>query len=119
MQITISGHHIDITEGLEKAVGEKLTKLASHHPDLVSLKVSLTVEKHEHIAEITTHYLGKELAAKAKSGDLYLSITNVGEKLETLLRKRKNTVKSHSHDKIRMNGADITELESANSHIVG
>lgn len=99
MRTTITGHHIDVTEGLSSAVNQKIEKLSQHYPDIDAVNVVLTVDKHEHIAEATTHFLGKDLTAKDSSMDLYQSIRGMSDKLHALLQRRKEIVKSHSHAK--------------------
>lgn len=106
MRITITGHHVEITEGLSSAVNQKMNKLAQHYPDIDAVNVVLTVDKNEHVAEATTHFLSKDLAAKHTSMDLYQSIGAMSDKLHVLLQRRKDMVKSHSHEK-------PTELEIA------
>jgi ribosomal subunit interface protein len=100
MRTTITGHHIDVTEGLANAVNQKIKKLSQHYPDIDAVNVVLTVEKNEQVAEATTHFLGKDLTAKDKSMDLYQSISGMGDKLNALLQRRKEMVKSHSHEKL-------------------
>ena len=99
MHINITGHHVEVTEGLEQAVNKNLKKLTKHFPDIESINVILTVEKHEQVAEGIVHFLGQDLVAKASSDDMYKSLAELKDKLESLLQKRKATVKSHSHQK--------------------
>ncbi len=99
MQINITGHHVEITDGLNQAVNKSLKKLISHYPDIENINVILTVEKHEQLAEGIVHFLGQDLVAKAKTDEMYKSIAELKGKLETLLQKRKATIKSHPHVK--------------------
>lgn len=99
MQINITGHHINITDGIREAVNQKLQKLGQHFPDITALNIVLTVEKNQQIAETTTHFLGQDLTAKSATEDLYQSIADMASKLTTLLQRHKDKVKSHSHDK--------------------
>jgi putative sigma-54 modulation protein len=99
MQITINGHHLDITDSIRAAVNGKLTKLHQQFPDIASLNVILTVEKHQQIAEVTTHFLGLDFTAKASAEDLYQAITEMANKLGQLLKRQKEKVKSYSHEK--------------------
>ncbi len=99
MQINITGHHVDITDGIREAVHSKLQKLQQHFPDIAPLNVIVTVEKHEQIAEITTHFLGQDVTAKAKASDLYQAISDVANKLSSLMKRQKEKVKSHTHEK--------------------
>jgi putative sigma-54 modulation protein len=99
MQIIINGHHLDITDSIREAVNGKLKKLQQHFPDIALLNVILTVEKHQQIAEVTTHFLGQDFTAKASAEDLYQAIGDMANKLGQLLKRQKDKVKSHSHDK--------------------
>lgn len=101
MQINITGHHVEITDGIREAVNNKLAKLQQHFPDLASLNVILTVEKHEQIAEVTCHFLGQDLTAKAAANDLYQAIAEMTNKLTAVMRRQKEKVKSHGHEKPR------------------
>ena len=51
MQISITGHHVEVTDGLKSAVHHTLDKLIKHYPDIENLNVILRVEKKEQIAE--------------------------------------------------------------------
>ena len=106
MQISITGHHVEVTDGLKSAVHHTLDKIIKHYPDVDSLNVILRVEKNEQIAEVKAHILGQDLVATASSHDLYTSISDLKMKLEALLQKRKSTVKAHPHAK-----PEITEEE--------
>lgn len=112
MRINITGHHIDITDGLKSAVDSSFNKLTRHYPDIDRVDVVLTVEKKEQVAEAIVHFLGQDLVAKASTADLYSSIADLKGKMETLLQRRKATVKSHSNKK-PMNASINIEPELA------
>jgi putative sigma-54 modulation protein len=99
MQINVTGHHVELTEGLHEAVTQKCKKIASHYPDISNINVVLTVDKHTQTAEATTHFLGQDIVAKASAVDLYHAIPDMGAKLQASLHKRKEITKSHSHSK--------------------
>lgn len=99
MQINITGHHVEVTDALNKAVNKSLKKIISHYPDIENIQVILTVEKHAQLAETIVHFLGQDLVAKASSDDMYKSIADLKDKLESLLEKRKSTIKSHPHQR--------------------
>ncbi len=99
MYINITGHHVEVTEGLKTAVNNSLNKLIKHYPDIENVNVILTVEKKEQVAEAKVHFLGQDLVATASAHDLYLAIGDLKMKLDTLLQRRKATVKSHPHVK--------------------
>lgn len=99
MRINITGHHVEITKGLKSAVDSSFDKILRHYPDVDRVDVVLTVEKKEQLAESIVHFLGQDLVAKASSDDLYTSINDLKAKMETLLQKRKATVKSYANRK--------------------
>ena len=42
MKINVSGHHCDITESVKDDINQKLSKIASHFPTLISLDIIVT-----------------------------------------------------------------------------
>ncbi len=99
MQIHLSGHHLNITDGIRDAVHSKLAKIESHYPDLDSLSAVLTVERQAQKAEMTTQYRGAKVAVHATSSDLYAAIGDAVRKLDAALAKRKGAVGAHRHEK--------------------
>ena len=57
MQITISGHHLDVTDPIREYVTNKLSKLERHYEQITSTTVMLAVEKLRQKAEATVHVL--------------------------------------------------------------
>ena len=51
MNLTISGHHIDVTPAIRHHVEEKLLPIQRHGDHITRLEVTLIVEKHLHKAE--------------------------------------------------------------------
>ncbi|MFT7165954.1 MAG: putative sigma-54 modulation protein, partial [Parasphingorhabdus sp.] len=45
MQMTISGHHLDVTDPIRDYVTTKLSKLERHCEEITSVAVILTVDK--------------------------------------------------------------------------
>ena len=45
MQLTISGHHLEITAAIREYVTTKFAKLERHYEQITSTSVILTVEK--------------------------------------------------------------------------
>jgi len=58
MQLSVTGHHIDITESLRNYVGTKLAKIERHFDHMTDIHCVLTVEKLQHKAEATIHVGG-------------------------------------------------------------
>lgn len=105
MHIELSGHHVEITNALRKAITEKLGKIASHYPQIDACNVILTVEKNHQKTEINTHYMGADFSADASHDDMYASIADAVKKLNAALSHKKSTTKS-----LRHKGPTLSEL---------
>ena len=88
MQITVSGHHVDVTPALRDYVNNKLTKL-QHFDNITNTDVTLTVEKLVQKAEATVHVAGADLFATCESEDMYAAIDSLTDKLDRQLIKHK------------------------------
>lgn len=100
MKINISGHHLEVTDAIRQSVTDKLQKVASHYPDLLSMDTILRVEKQIQQIEISTQFLGERVSVHASSNDLYAAISDAAKKLDTALARRKGSVKSFRHEKL-------------------
>jgi len=89
MQLTISGHHLEITEAIREYVTSKFAKLERHYEQINSTSVILTVEKLSQNAEATVHVSGGELFANSQHEDLYAAIDSLTDKLDRQLIKYK------------------------------
>jgi putative sigma-54 modulation protein len=97
MQLSISGHHIDVTDPLKDYVTGKLTKLERHYDHITNVHVVLSVEKLVQKAEATLHISGAELFADADSEDLYAAIDALVDKLDRQVLKHKERVIERHH----------------------
>jgi len=89
MQLSISGHHIELTESLNTYVEQKFEKLHRHSDQITQVHVVLNVEKLQHQAEATAHVTGAELFANADAEDMYSAIDLLVDKLDRQLIKHK------------------------------
>ncbi|MFK7912951.1 MAG: ribosome-associated translation inhibitor RaiA [Pseudomonadales bacterium] len=89
MQLSISGHHVDVTDALKSYVTGKIEKLERHYHHITNVHVILSVEKLEQKAEATMHISGGELFADANCEDLYAAIDQLSDKLDRQLIKHK------------------------------
>lgn len=99
MKINLSGHHVEITEGIETIVNNKFQKVGSHYPDLMDLTVIVKVDRHEHSVEVSTHYQGAGMSATATDKDMYAAIQATAKKLEAALSKRKGSLLADRNEK--------------------
>lgn len=89
MQITVSGHHVDVTPPMRDYVETKLGKLQRHFDNITNTDVTLVVDKMVQKAEATVHVAGRDLFATAESDDMYAAIDSLTDKLDRQLIKHK------------------------------
>lgn len=95
MQLTITGHHLEITTPLKEYVHNKLERLQRHFDQITNIHVILTVEKMVQRAEATIHIAGGDLFAHAESEDMYAAIDALADKLDRQLIKHKQKHRGH------------------------
>ena len=95
MQITISGHHVEVSEPLRKYVQAKFDRLQRHYSQITNVDVTLIVEKLVQKAEANVHIAGKDLFAAADSDDMYAAIDSLADKLDRQLIKHKEKQRPH------------------------
>jgi len=95
MQLNITGHHIEITDGLREFTQGKFAKLEHYFDRINQVYIVLTVEKVQQIAEATVHVNGGELHATAEHEDMYAAIDALVDKLVRQLNKYKDKLKQH------------------------
>ncbi len=98
MQITISGHQVDITEPLRTYVSEKVGRIHKHFDHVINTSVVLHVQKNRHMAEATIHARGATLHADAEGGDMYTAIDALADKLDRQMRKHKEKAADHHRE---------------------
>ena len=52
IQVSLSGHHVEITESMRSYVNEKIEKLDRHFDQALDIHIVLTVEKLRHKAGV-------------------------------------------------------------------
>jgi putative sigma-54 modulation protein len=97
MQLSISGHHVDVTDALKSYVEEKLKKLERHYDHITNTHVILTVEKLQQRAEATVHISGAEVFADANCDDMYAAIDKLTDKLDRQILKHKEKLQDRHH----------------------
>ncbi len=105
MQVSLSGHHIDITESMRNYVNEKVARLDRHFDKALDIHIVLTVEKLRHKAEATLHVSGSNLYADDVQEDMYAAIDGLVDKLDRQGKKYKEKLKSH---RLKGSAAELT-----------
>jgi len=95
MQIAITGHHVEVTDSMRDYVHKKMDRIVRHFDHLIDVHYVLTVEKLQHKAEATLKVRGGDLHADAVAADMYAAIDALADKLDRLVKKRKEKATDH------------------------
>ncbi len=95
MNLTVSGHHVDVTPAIRQHVEEKLAPIERHGDNITRIDVTLVVERHLHRAEAQLHVAGADLFASSESDDMYAAIDSLADKLDRQVIKHKEKHRGH------------------------
>jgi putative sigma-54 modulation protein len=92
MNLSLAGHHVEITPPIREYLEGKLDRVLRHFDDVTTVNVVLSVEKLQQKAAATIHVRGRDLRAEAIEQDMYASIDALADKLdrEVIRHKEKN-----------------------------
>ena len=89
MRQIITGRNIEITDAIKNRLDRKINKTFHGIGENTDIHVSLHVEKHRHMAEVTVKTKGFTAHANEETDDLYITMDSVLEKIEKQLKKHK------------------------------
>lgn len=93
MNLNIRGENLEVTKALREYVEKKLGRLDKYFDaPPQSANVTLSVERGQHIVEVTIPLSGVLLRAEERQEDMYASVDLVVDKLERQIRKHKTKV---------------------------
>ena len=103
MNLTISGHHLEVTPALRSYVITKLDRITRHFDQVVDVKVLLTVEKQKEKqnrqrAECNIHVKGHDMFAESAHADLYAAVDELVDKLDRQVVRHKDRIQNHHHE---------------------
>ena len=106
MNLTISGHHLELTQAIRDYVQSKLERIKRHFDHVIDIAVILTVDKlpekeKRQKAEINLHVRGKDLHAESIAEDLYAAIDSLFDKLDRQVIKYKSKIQDHQHQALK------------------
>lgn len=90
MNLSVSGHHLDVTPALRSYVQSKLERVSRHFDHVIDAHVILTVDKLRQKAEATLHVRGKDLHCECEQQDLYAAIDLLADKLDRQVLRYKD-----------------------------
>lgn len=89
MNLKITGLNFDVTEAIKNHVASKLERINRHADNVISVTVTLSVEKVNNKAEADVHLAGKDLHVEAVESDMYAAIDVLMDKLDRAVLKHK------------------------------
>src|SRR5438270_776386 len=95
MQLSITGHHVEVTPSLRSYVEKKLERIGRHFDQVIDVHCVLTVEKLRQKAEATLHVSGNDIHAEATEEDMYAAIDLLADKLDRCIKKYKEKRTDH------------------------
>jgi len=102
MQLSVSGHHVEVTDSLREFVESKIERLERHFDIVSAVHCILTVEKLRHKAEAKVNVNGGTIFAESTEEDMYAAIDGLVDKLDRMVRKHKEKlVDHHARDNLK------------------
>jgi putative sigma-54 modulation protein len=102
MNLTISGHHLEVTPSIRDYVQSKLERITRHFDQVINTHVilavdNLTEKEKRQKAEINLQLSGKTLHVESVAQDLYAAIDMLIDRLDRQVMKYKTMLKDHGH----------------------
>jgi len=102
MNLTISGHHLDVTPAIREYVQNKLERITRHFDQVIDSHVilcidNLTEKAKRQKAEINLRVAGKILHVASAAHDLYAAIDMLMDRLDRQVMKYKQMLQDFNH----------------------
>jgi putative sigma-54 modulation protein len=103
MNLTISGHHLDVTPAIRDYVQNKLERITRHFDQVIDSHVilaidNLTEKEKRQKAEINMRLSGKMVHVESVAQDLYAAIDLLMDRLDRQVVKHKTILQNHAHE---------------------
>lgn len=94
MKINVKERNIEVNESLRDYAVTKVGGLSRYFDGIISVDVTLKVEKEREIAEVIAHLIkNKIVKATSESKDLYVSIDDALDKIKRQIKKYKSKIR--------------------------
>lgn len=94
-EITITGRHILVTDGMKSYAVEKIGKINRFTDRIIDVLVTMDIQKLEHRVDISMKVDHIKIKAQARSENMYTSIDKAVAKIEAQLLKYKKRIQEH------------------------
>lgn len=115
MNLSLIGHHVEITPSIRAYILTKLERIRRHSERIIGATIIITVEKMVQRVEILMHTKGRDIFVRVEDDNLYSAIDCMADKLDRQILRIKERVTRSRADKEsrRMPNVDWTEAEEA------
>ena len=106
MNLTISGHHLEVSNAIKEYVTSKLERITRRYENVIDISVKLSVEslpekEKRQRAEINMNLSGKKIHVASTAQDLYAAIDLLMDKLDRAIVKHKGKQSEHDRAAIK------------------
>lgn len=106
MNLTISGHHLEVTPAIRSHVENKLNRMKRNLDNVIDMSVLLTVDNNSdkdkrQRAEINMNVSGKTIHIESVAQDLYAAIDLLMDKLDKQVVKYKTKSKEYGRESVK------------------
>lgn len=106
MNLTISGHHLEITPAIRSHVENKLNRMKRKFDNVIDISVLLAVDNNSdkdkrQRAEIKLNMSGKTIHAESSAQDVYAAIDLLMDKLDRQVVEHKTKSKEHGRESLK------------------
>jgi len=101
MNLSISGHQLDVSPAIREYVTTKLDRVLRHFDHIIDAQVILSAVKLRHTADVTVRVRGKDIHCEATDENLYAAIDLLIDKLDRQVVKYKDKAQTHTPDAIK------------------
>ena len=98
MNLTVTGHHLEITPAIRDYVVLKLERVTRHFDHVIDVGVVLSIDRLVRKVEANVHIRGRDLHAEAVDPDMYAAIDALADKLDRQVLKAKEKRVDGRHD---------------------
>lgn len=104
MKINITGHHVEVTEGIRNHVEDKLKRVKRHFDKPVEINVTVTVEKQSQKVDLHMHALTHDFHVSKTNSQLYTAIDEAVDVMDQQIKRHKEKINDgRKHDKSMLN----------------
>ncbi len=90
MNLTVTGHHVDVTPAIREYVAQKVGRIRRHFDRVIDVNVTLSVEKLRQMAEASVRIRGRSIVVQSEDADMYAAIDRLIDKLDRQILRHKS-----------------------------